>query len=684
MKMNKYIPIILLVVLSFSFGINKSFADDNQVWESCRAGIPSCSIRWNYTMGYKFTPQTDGQITKLCGYFSGTKPVRLYNSSYSIIASTNVSSSNNWSCSNISPVDVSNGSVYYVVTNVGGIGGCYTSNENFPKTCGDILINATVYQSPSGSFNSSHLETGLNMYGLVDVVFLKPLPIGCNSNIDCDDSNPCTDDICNNPGQPGSTCSNNNKINGTDCGNCQECQSGICTNMCSGAESSCECVDDACVDCSDYYGTGCGYSGKCNCGSLQTPNWTCNSGSCSCTCSDNLINCSTCEDHDVWNWAWTGDANDKEGIGWISFSCVNQGEPINYGVDIETNGNLIGYAYFDMNDTNTASEEVGWIDFDPDLSERPGGPNYTARIDTDGSLCGEIGRVCGWARAVNTDSSWDGWLRFNENINHSISNYKVVLDDSVSPSVISGYAWGGNVLGWVKINARTNFTLTNPPVVSDLRQEGNTDYCTSVQKRGYLSFSWLYNGDYPQEEYELEISNNLGVLANITDSQTVSPNNRGSSGLTIIPEPVYDNYEIGYNDTYYLRVKAKDELDVWSDWSNTLNIPIDSHAYPYPDFEWTPTSPAVEETVYMVNNSICYNMSNNPVNCASYNWTIPGDAIYVDSTSSSSYEPHIQFTSTGDNNVVLLARDSTGYSCTKEDIVGIKLPFPDWIEINPE
>ena len=75
---------------------------------------------------------------------------------------------------------------------------------------------------------------------------------------------------------------------GTDCGNCRTCDaSGNCNYQCSGVESSCECVSDSCIDCSNYYdpsGPTYGYQGVCHCGSLEFPVWACSEGSCSCVC----------------------------------------------------------------------------------------------------------------------------------------------------------------------------------------------------------------------------------------------------------------------------------------------------------------------------------------------------------------------------------------------------------------
>lgn len=167
---NKKIIFLIIPLLFFSFLFIKD-ADAAAVLQSCETGTVYCGNAWNYSMGYKFTPTENGQITQLCGYFSGTKWVRLYDSLYSPLSSVQVTSSNNWSCSSITPVSVTASQVYYVVAEIAGSGGCYRDSQTLPKTCQTVTIGSTVYQIPSGVFNSSHSEYTPHMYGMADVVF---------------------------------------------------------------------------------------------------------------------------------------------------------------------------------------------------------------------------------------------------------------------------------------------------------------------------------------------------------------------------------------------------------------------------------------------------------------------------------------------------------------------------------
>ena len=171
--------------VGIAYGIDKTFTipallTENQVWKYCETGNIFCNNNWDYTMGYKFTPAKNGQVSKLCGYFQGTKTVKLYDSSYSVLASAQVSSSNAWSCTPVSPVAVSAGSAYYVLVYLAGSGGCFTNSANniFPKACGNAQMNADVWQL-GDRFDSSHTECPRDDYahcnnvnGMADIVFL--------------------------------------------------------------------------------------------------------------------------------------------------------------------------------------------------------------------------------------------------------------------------------------------------------------------------------------------------------------------------------------------------------------------------------------------------------------------------------------------------------------------------------
>jgi len=142
------------------------------IWKSCEVGSLSCGHAWNHSMGYRFTPTVAGQITHLCGHFNGTRWVRIYNAAFGILASSSITSANNWVCNAITPVNVTAAAVHYVVAELAGSGGCMRSGIVLPINCAGITINNSVFQSPSGTFSAAHSSAFSEMYGVADIVFV--------------------------------------------------------------------------------------------------------------------------------------------------------------------------------------------------------------------------------------------------------------------------------------------------------------------------------------------------------------------------------------------------------------------------------------------------------------------------------------------------------------------------------
>jgi len=141
-------------------------------WADNENGSIRINRNYNYTMGYHFTPQVDGYVTALGGYFNGTKTVKLWNKSTGAeLASTTVTSSYNWSYTEITPVAVEAGVTYTVAAYIAGSGGTYRFSglyNNFPKTCNNIKIEASTYIYKNGRPTNSRKD---NMFGQADICF---------------------------------------------------------------------------------------------------------------------------------------------------------------------------------------------------------------------------------------------------------------------------------------------------------------------------------------------------------------------------------------------------------------------------------------------------------------------------------------------------------------------------------
>lgn len=157
----------------------------------------------------------------------------------------------------------------------------------------------------------------------------------------------------------------------------------------------------------------------------------------------------------VFGYAWSSN------IGWIKMNSCNDdnldGIPntsctgFPFGVKIDNGGalggpgTLSGYAW---------SSNIGWISFGSDnLPGAPGASSASMALNTTTG----VGTFTGWARArtglINT--GFDGWI--------SLSNpnfYPSPTPDgsrgvtyNKSTGRIVGYAWGGEVIGWIKFGA---------------------------------------------------------------------------------------------------------------------------------------------------------------------------------------------------------------------------------------
>jgi len=175
----------------------------------------------------------------------------------------------------------------------------------------------------------------------------------------------------------------------------------------------------------------------------------------------------------VSGWAWSSN------IGWISFNNKDCDTNNNGYVDVacgsvddasvpsknytvrvdETNrfsaggtGAFSGWAW---------SSNIGWVSFNQSDTGTTTSP--LAYVEWGGA---NAGRVTGWARALSgcqavpgvpvsscssndpglASGGWDGWIKLNPTGN---SLYDVYIN---SDNTLSGYAWGGDVVGWIRFS----------------------------------------------------------------------------------------------------------------------------------------------------------------------------------------------------------------------------------------
>ncbi len=148
-------------------------------------------------------------------------------------------------------------------------------------------------------------------------------------------------------------------------------------------------------------------------------------------------------------------------------------------MQIGTDKNLTGYAW---------SSNVGWIKFGG-LAGCPGTGACNARLNIG------TNQLEGWARAcvvtANHDCTglldvsaggWDGWVSLNcdnSSGSCSVNNYQA----SAVGGSLSGFAWGSDVIGWLRLNGVTYSTPCTASVAcsADLLSKVTTDqWCTET------------------------------------------------------------------------------------------------------------------------------------------------------------------------------------------------------------
>src|SRR3989344_4083261 len=157
---------------------------------------------------------------------------------------------------------------------------------------------------------------------------------------------------------------------------------------------------------------------------------------------------------DVLNgYAWSSN------IGWISLNCnqpawgaspaSNTCSTSDYKVAMDlATGNFSGYAW---------SSNLGWIDFAP-AGGYPAAPNNGAKlIAVPVSTCASGKEASGWIRVLSNGSGWDGWIKMAGSTTGG-DHYGTCLNSDgkslggANGATDSGYAWGGDVVGWMQFD----------------------------------------------------------------------------------------------------------------------------------------------------------------------------------------------------------------------------------------
>ena len=212
-----------------------------------------------------------------------------------------------------------------------------------------------------------------------------------------------------------------------------------------------------------------------------------------------------------------------------------------------------------------------------------------------------------------------------------------------------------------------------------------TDYCCSAFPPVRMRWEFFDpdEGD-SQSAFQIQISTVSDFSTIEVDTEKIA----SSSEQYVFAEP---GKRLSFNQIYYWRLKVWDTNDASSDWTYGDSFTTPLHAYPFPEFSWNPSSPQMgqviqlcstyEEGVCATDESICYDVNQNPVSCSggTFLWTIPSDAVFTDGTDQNSENPRIILFS---SDITLEITDVDGYgSCSVTHTINTALPIPVWKEI---
>jgi len=433
----------------------------------------------------------------------------------------------------------------------------------------------------------------------------------------------------------------------------------------------------------------------------------------------------------IYGWAWS------DNIGWISFNCDNPEllscSTSNYRVGIDSSGSFSGYAWAGGGENADSSlvATIGWIKFDPpaDFATYPvnGYPDadfpYSACLDLPGpgQDCDGVGdyTVSGWARAYRaiepggqTLGGWDGWIKLR-----GIWANGVSLNNSPDPSEFEGWAWAGDVIGWISFNCFNKgvcgdsdykvSTSSNqlPNKSTDLEEKWRCcGGIPSVAKRTSLFLNWTYsdpNGN-PQAAYEVWVDESSD-FSNPKFNNIVDPGpclgSDCSYAVNLVDDDEGDWLDIPplpgglvWATTYWWKVKVKNSNNVWSNFSDPKSFITPNRASPIPNFILNPASPETGEVVNFTDESKCYLF--NGVADIEYDCDAGGNEItyewdFDDGSPVSTFKGSTTHTYSdlGKRTVRLQVTDDlVGLGlgmCYKEETIELKLPLPTWREITP-
>ncbi|MDD5145313.1 MAG: hypothetical protein PHF44_00470 [Candidatus Pacebacteria bacterium] len=226
-------------------------------------------------------------------------------------------------------------------------------------------------------------------------------------------------------------------------------------------------------------------------------------------------------------------------------------------------------------------------------------------------------------------------------------------------------------------------------------------YCLPIAWQGQINLGWTYKDDdgNNQTQYQFQVSTDpsfASIDIDCTHDELVLPNGEGTSALKVstLPDNDCNNPKIGYNQTYYWRVRVKDDVvdefgisygGLWSNWS-TPSVTISTQSHPSPFVDFLCDDNDCESTRIVENAPVTLRSTSEAApgysieNCK---WTLPNGTNMVTGNKNSDCTITVKFPIGEDQEIKLEASDSSGYSCVLTKEINVKRPYPWWREITP-
>ena len=244
-------------------------------------------------------------------------------------------------------------------------------------------------------------------------------------------------------------------------------------------------------------------------------------------------------DHSFSGYAWSSN------IGWISISC-NDLNDVNYGVNVESNGNLNGYAW---------SSHIGWIDFGY-FHRNTGGVGASLNSIT-GEIDGDVLALSGLVYSGIKEDGWDGKISLS-GLTVDGGSYQVAVS-TININEVEGWAWGDDVIGWISFNCRdrniciqSNYkVIYNPISLSFWANRGLTKEDGIIYNESIELF-WKTNG----------LANTCSISWLDELNNTGNMNLGSRVGFPIQDSQIFDN--IVSNTAYTLTCKDNDGTEIVS------------------------------------------------------------------------------------------------------------------------